>query len=229
MKKNFTLVAFVLLFTTVQALCSSFNNKRECRQAMAQIEKRVNMPFCNTTETDSCNNMIAALKNSQHLSIADKTRLQYIEENINKNAVGQEASPIRFVTPNGERHSLSDYNTPLQLLYFNDPDCESCHLVKSRLDTTQFIKTLVEQQQLTVIAIYPYDNEELWHESTMPTFIVNGWDKEQRIDNEETYLLPSMPLFYLIENGKIKVKNEPSLNQIVATLQALTAKPSPTR
>ncbi len=200
------------------------NDRKSCDRVIADMEKRLNAPFSSTQQEDSCLYILNQLMSSNLLSKIDKLLPEYMIETLNKNRIESTAEDIEFVTTDGLSHRLSEYKTPLKLLYFNDPDCDACALVKARLDTTSLLKQMVEQQLLTVIAVYTLDNENAWRKTPMPAYIVNGWDQAQRIENEETFLLPTMPVFYILDSSNIvKVKNEPSLNNIASYLKELSS------
>ena len=88
------------------------------------------------------------------------------------------------------------------------------------MEQSQTLKSYVDQGLLKVIGIYPESNEKLWKKSTFPSWIVNGWDKKQQIENEGTYVMPtSLPVFYLLAPDKtVLLKNEPSLKRIESAL-----------
>lgn len=205
-----------------------FIDHKSCERAISEMEKRLNAPFASAQAEDSCLYILEQVMNSGVLSETDKILPQFMIETLNKNRVGTQAHDIEFITANGETHKLSEYSTPFKLIYFNDPDCDACRLVKTRLDTTAFIKQLVEQQSLTIIAIYTLNDKNAWEKNSMPQYIVNGWDRSQTIENEELYSLPTLPVFYILDaSNTVKVKNEPSLNNIMGYLKKLIQTQSP--
>lgn len=132
------------------------------------------------------------------------------------NPVGGKAANLRWLTDDGAEGQLYNISTPLTLIYFNDPDCIACHKVKERLDTCQTLRRLVEQRKLTLVAIYPYGDTDLWLQDIYPDYVLNARDHLAAIENYEAYILPSMPLFYLLDAYKtVIIKNEPSLNRVL--------------
>ncbi len=154
----------------------------------------------------------------------EKMRLEIMAQSARKNAEGTPAADITFITPDNAEHHLTDYRGRLTLIFFNDPDCESCSLVKKRIADSAELSTLVRDKKLIIVGIYPFDDEELWRETEYPTHIVNGWDKNHEIDGNETYELPHFPIFYLLSpDGIVITKNEPSLRRIISRIAAITA------
>lgn len=156
------------------------------------------------------------------LNSNDKMRPKALLDVVHKNAPGQIANDISFETFDGSRYRLSDITTPYTLIYFNDPECFSCAKVKERLDTATTLMSMVADSTLTVVGIYPYDNVEEWKLEPFPSYIINGWEFEQKIEGEQTYDLMTMPLFYLLDSDKrVILKNEASLNRVLNCLSKL--------
>jgi protein-disulfide isomerase len=180
--------------------------------------------------TDSLHNeelYIAVLENAisnNTLSNSDRVRPRLLLENALKNRIDSTANDIEYTVADGTTGHLLDIKSPLTLIYFNDPDCEACHKVKQRLAKSQLINTLIQEKKLTVIAIYPFDNVELWGKTSFPANIINARDAKSAIEDDGTYDLPSMPVFYLLDKDKkVLMKNEASLNRIEKALTRLTA------
>lgn len=152
----------------------------------------------------------------------ERMRPKAMLEFVRKNAPGTVATDIAYETLDGEHHQLSESTSSYTLVYFNDPECLSCAKVKERLDTTTLLMDMVSDSTLTVVGIYPYDNVEEWKLDTFPSYIVNGWDYEQKVEGEQTYDLMTMPMFYLLDRDKrVILKNEASLNRVVKALRTL--------
>lgn len=159
---------------------------------------------------------------SEKLSESDKLRPSLLLENTQKNQVGSTATPIAYQLPDGSSHSTQDATAPLTLIYFNDPDCDACHKVKENIAASAFLCSLCSSNKLSIIGIYPFNDKAKWQSQSFPAFVANGWDYTQSIDEEATYDLPTMPLFYLLDDNKtVIVKNEPSLKKIEKTIADL--------
>ena len=93
------------------------------------------------------------------------------------------------------------------------------------MDTCTFLRRMVATKQLEIVGIYTLDNEAQWRATTFPDFIINGWNKNQDIANHDTYLLPTLPLFYLLDSDKkVLLKNETSLNKVLNYLDMESSK-----
>lgn len=180
---------------------------------------------------DDCHNEAAMLhilettSDRHNLNESDSIRINSMLEIVGRNAVGTKANDIEWITVEGAIGRLSSIDTEYTLLYFNDPDCFSCSMVKERLDTCNTLRTLVENNVLSLVAIYPYSDTEQWQQEPYPDYIVNGHDFKGEVENDEAYILPSMPLFYLLDKNKtVLIKNEPSLNRILEFLSIIQLK-----
>ena len=158
------------------------------------------------------------------LSAGEKERQRLLFEGARKNMIGTVAADFDYVTPKDKtaRH-LKDLKADYILVYFNNPDCESCETVKERLASNELINNMVKEKKLIVLAIYPYDDKNLWKKAKYPSMMINGWNQSRQIEYAELYDLPTLPCFYLLDKDyKVLAKNEGSLNKIEALLNALT-------
>ena len=193
------------------------------RQMMELAEKRFSDP------ADPIHNEVlymAVLKHTAEkyvLSGAEREKQRLLLEGAKKNMIGTVAADFDFITPKDktERH-LKDLKADHILVYFNNPDCESCEKVKERLANSELINQLVNDKKLIVLAIYPYDDQKLWKKTKYPAMMINGWNQSRQIEYAEQYDLPTLPCFYLLDKDyKVLIKNEGSLNKVEAMLKNL--------
>lgn len=154
------------------------------------------------------------------LSGSEKEKQRLLLEGAKKNMIGTVAADFDYVTPNNKTaHRLSELNADYILLYFNNPDCESCEKVKERLAQSEVINQLVKDKKLIVLGIYPYNDSKLWKKAQYPSMMINGWNKSGQIEYAELYDLPTLPCFYLLDKSHtVLIKNEGSLNKVEAAL-----------
>jgi thiol-disulfide isomerase/thioredoxin len=159
------------------------------------------------------------------LSNAEKEKQRLLLEGAKKNMIGSIAADFDYVTTNDKDvHHLKDLKADYILVYFNNPDCESCEAVKQRLESNETINQMVNDKKLIVLGIYPYDDQKLWKKAKYPKMMINGWNQSQTIEFGELYDLPTLPCFYLLDKGyKVLIKNEGSLNKVEAALKKLNA------
>lgn len=159
------------------------------------------------------------------LSNTEKEKQRLLLEGAKKNMIGTVAADFDYITPGDKiAHRLKELQADHILVYFNNPDCESCETVKQRLAESELINKLVNEKKLIVLAIYPYNDNKLWKKAKYPKMMINGWNQSQTIEFGELYDLPTLPCFYLLDKGyKVLIKNEGSLNKVEAALKKLNA------
>lgn len=162
------------------------------------------------------------------LSGAEKERQRLLLEGAKKNMVGTVAADFDYVTPSDNAtHHLRELSADHILIFFNNPDCESCELNKQRLAESELINRLIGEKKLVVLGLYPYEDGKLWKKATYPAMMINGWNKSQQIEFGGLYDLPTLPCYYLLDkNYKVLIKNEGSLNKVEAKLKELSAAPA---
>ena len=211
-----------LMNATMEAMSS---DAKAYRQLLELTERRFSNP------ADPIHNeglYMVVLKHAVEkfvLSASEKERYRLLLEGAKKNMIGSEAADFDYVTPKDKTvHHLKDLKADYILVYFNNPDCESCETVKGRLETNELINQMVNDKQLIVLAVYPYEDQKLWKKSKYPKMMINGWNQSHNIEYGELYDLPTLPCFYLLDKDyKVLVKNEGSLNKVEAKLKALTS------
>jgi thiol-disulfide isomerase/thioredoxin len=194
------------------------------RQMMELAEKRFSDP------ADPIHNEGVYLEVLKHasenyvLSAAEREKQRLLLVGAKKNMIGKEATDFDYVTAKDKTvHHLKDLKADNILVYFNNPDCESCEAVKERLAKSELINQLVNDKKLIVLAIYPYDDQKLWKKAKYPSMMINGWNQSRNIEYNELYDLPTLPCFYLLDKDyKVLIKNEGSLNKVEAKLNELT-------
>lgn len=210
-----------LMTATMETLAK---DPKAYRQMMELAERRFSDP------ADPIHNetlYMAVLKHASEkfvLSAAEKEKQRLLYEGAKKNMIGSVAIDFDYVTPNDKNvHHLKDLKANNILVYFNNPDCESCETVKERLASNELINQLVKDNKLIVLAVYPYDDQKLWKKAKYPKMMINGWNQSRSIENNELYDLPTLPCFYLLDKDfKVLMKNEGSLNKVEAMLKNLT-------
>ena len=194
------------------------------RQMMELAEKRF------SDAADPIHNeglYMAVLKHTTEkfvLSGSEIEKQRLLLEGAKKNMIGSVAADFDYITPDDKTvHHLKDLKADYILVYFNNPDCESCEVVKERLSNSELINKMVNEKKLIVLAVYPYDDQKLWKKAKYPKMMINGWNQSRQIEYAELYDLPTLPCFYLLNKEyRVLAKNEGSLNKIEAMLNAMS-------
>ena len=210
----------IIADATLKALA---NDSKGYRQMLNLAEERFGNP------ADSIHNELLYIAfmqsavNDYVLGNDEKERHRLLLMGALKNQIGHPAADIDYVTPDNlkQTHYLHEITTPQVLLYFNDPNCESCEKVKKRLGENELIASMVRDGKLTVLSIYPFDDQKKWLKTQYPSVMVNGYNASHSIEFNELYDLPSLPVFYLLDQShNVILKNEASLNNVLKALSA---------
>ena len=126
------------------------------------------------------------------LSGAEREKQRLLLEGAKKNMIGTVAADFDYITTDSKavKH-LKDLKADYILVYFNNPDCESCEAVKERLASNELINQMVNDKKLIVLGIYPYDDQKLWKKAKYPKMMINGWNQSRNIEQGELYDLPT--------------------------------------
>lgn len=149
--------------------------------------------------------VLDALLSDSVLTDAEKVRLQFQRQMTQRNQVGEKAADIPFVTSDGVEGSLYGLKSPYVLLFFHDPDCGTCRDLTLMIDRSGVIQQLIASKQLTVLTIYPDEEEQAWrnHLTQMPQQgWIHGWDQQRVLRREHRYDLRALPTLYLLDKGK---------------------------
>ena len=197
-------------------------NAKEYKKLISSLEEMLSEPTWDYHNEELFVRVIEHAAAASCLGENDRMRPKMLLETVHKNAPGTVANDIEFETLDGLHGKLSEIATPYTLIYFNDPECLSCAKAKERLDTCTNLRNMVQDSLMTVIGIYPYDNVTEWQLEPFPDYVINGWDFNQTVENNQTYDLMTMPLFYLLDADKrVILKNEASLNRVLKVIDRL--------
>ena len=120
------------------------------------------------------------------------------------------ANDFTYTLVSGEQHTLYALQSDMVLLYFYDPTCEDCHLLMDQLEASNIVNRLINEKQLTVLAVYPEDDTKTWNEyaSHIPSQWINGYDKGIKIHTEGIYIINRFPTLYLLDKDKMILMKE---------------------
>ncbi|MCD8202762.1 MAG: DUF5106 domain-containing protein [Prevotella sp.] len=136
-------------------------------------------------------------------------------ETARKNRPGNVASDFSYTTREGERHTLHSTEGDMLLLIFYDPACPHCEDILDEVNGSYFLKDLITNNTLTVLAVYTEGDRALWDETKngMPQTWTVGIDESGIVENC-IYDLPAMPVMYLLDNDKKVLLKDPTKNEV---------------
>ncbi len=145
-----------------------------------------------------------ALTGNAGVDAALKARPEWLLGVALKNRPGSRAADFGFIDRDGKRGTLHEWvrgSSSRVLVVFYDPDCDSCNGILQALASSGRLASAIDCGELRVLAVYPGDDRELWSQSSQS--FPAKWEvaiDSGRIDKEELYVFPAMPVLYLLEN-----------------------------
>lgn len=143
---------------------------------------------------------------NKKISKTDKARFEYQADILKQCQQGMAAPNVKYTTRYGATHELDNQQADNVILFFNDPDCDECSMIKLRLDADAKTTELVESGRLKIVSLSPMAADEEWKAKVedYPT----TWEVGATEDLTSIYDLRQMPTIYLLGKGhKILVKN----------------------
>ncbi|MGV8134680.1 MAG: DUF5106 domain-containing protein [Mangrovibacterium sp.] len=126
-------------------------------------------------------------------------------ELICKNTPGSVAANFRFALANGSEKQMKSVGASLLLLYFHNPDCHECKVVKEKMLSSPIFLKAVSERTLTVLALYPDEDLSAYRQfkNEFPSEWIYAYDKGCVIKKKELYDLKAIPTLYLLDKNKI--------------------------
>lgn len=152
-----------------------------------------------------CAKFIVTAQNKDDI---DDIRANYLVEMENKNRVGDVATDFSFLLKEGELSTLHALKAPYILVYFNDPDCYDCKLLKNSIVESKVLTELIDEDKLKVLSVSVFGKTEEWEKQILPEKWLDACDENMSIIDDELYYLPKLPILYLMDcNHKVVLKN----------------------
>lgn len=153
------------------------------------------------------------------LSEAERLRPAYRLEMARKNRPGTTAADFAYTDRHGNRRTLHATQGKHLLLLFYDPACSHCSQILDGLRGSAVIAGLIENKELSVLAVYTEGDRRLWDDTKAS--LPREWSiaiDESRIVERGLYALPAMPVIYLLDARKTVLLKDPSPMQLEAFL-----------
>lgn len=161
-------------------------------------------------------NLMEIMLTTETYSVEKELRIKYAIANAKKNRPGQAAANFDFITREGKKTSLyKANNNPYTLLFFYNPDCESCKEMIAKVLQNEDVTDLVKRGTVGVVAVYAEGDRDLWDKTKneYPSNWIVGFDISGILD-KELYVYDAPPSIYLLDRSKHVVLKEPTLEQL---------------
>ena len=129
---------------------------------------------------------------------------------VQKNRVGMPATDFPFTTQTNEKGYLYGVRSQYILLFFHDPNCEECQLVKQQLASQH---AHFAQKGVQVVAVYIDDEVEAWQKAQYPSAWLSVYAPE--IDKQDLYDIKALPTLYLLDTNKYILQKDARLDKIL--------------
>lgn len=134
----------------------------------------------------------------------NEERMRYLQEMESKNSVGDIAVDFAFLKKDGMTDSLHNISSDYVLLYFNDPDCSDCKMLKDSLFVSAILNELIDNDKMKVLSVCVEGKTVEWNAQRLPEGWIDACDENMTITDDELYYLPCLPVLYLLD-GKHRV------------------------
>lgn len=146
-----------------------------------------------------------------------RDRAAYLRNLAEKNRPGMVAADFVYTLESGKQGRLHQVKAEYTLVFFYNPDCETCAEIKGMMRQSQLLKELAANGRMKVLTLYPDEDVALWkeHLPEMADAWINGYDKGQVLTLEQRYDLSSIPSFYLLDKNKKVVLKDADWRQVL--------------
>lgn len=158
--------------------------------------------------------MLRSLADNPSFDQADRVGPRRRLELMMKNRVGTVAADFGYVCRDGSRGRLSDLRGRYVLVYFNDPDCADCHRVGAELAALEVLGALVEGGDMELLSVCVEGATPQWKRTPCPEGWIDAADKARAVVGKQLYMLPALPVLYLIDSGRRVVLKDASVAEI---------------
>ncbi|MDE7377180.1 MAG: DUF5106 domain-containing protein [Muribaculaceae bacterium] len=149
---------------------------------------------------------------------ATRQRLQAQIKILENSRVGAKAGGFEFVTRADSTMQFDDVVASRVILFFYDPDCTDCSLVKTRMSVDFNLNQLLDGRLVKIVAIYPGEPTQEWRESA--ALLPESWIVGAAPDIDLLYDIPTTPdLYYLDARHKILAKHVDINNLLIGVQQ----------
>jgi thiol-disulfide isomerase/thioredoxin len=137
-----------------------------------------------------------------------------------RNAPETLATDLVLKTPEGTTVNLHSVVARYTILYFFNPECESCVSVTTALLN---LYQRFRKKGITVFAVYPDKNKDEWvnYITGLKAGWINVYDPDGTQKIEEKYDIFAIPLIYLLDQNKKVIKQDIPVTELERFLTAL--------
>lgn len=112
---------------------------------------------------------------------------------------------FEYIIPSDSVYKLSDCKEEYIIIYFHNPECIDCNILKEKMIKDKKINKLIDNKTLKVLCILPDVDKNYWlfFSNKIPKNWTNGWIEDD-ILIIKTYL-QVLPSLYLVKNKNLEI------------------------
>lgn len=158
----------------------------------------------------------------ESLSDLDKMQYEYQQKICSLNRVGTPAADFQFRQlvsgkDNLRNGSLYKINGEYTLLFFNNPDCNSCAEILEAIKNSP-LQQMVDRGDLKILAMYIDEDLTAWRENRAkyPKNWLYAYDHNLILRDNELYGLRAIPSLYLLDKEKRVILKDAPVERIIS-------------
>ncbi len=161
----------------------------------------------------------AAVASNKKIPAASRARFEHQATVLANSSIGSTAPAMPFTTIGGESSDLSKVESPYILLFFNDPDCEDCSLVKVRLSADYNTRALIDKGILKIVSIYPDEANDEWR-ATASSY-PESWIVGASPTADDYFDMRHAPVMYFLDNAHKVVAKDIVIDNLLRAMEMI--------
>ena len=163
---------------------------------------------------------LAMLNNALKYNSLDKDHRVKCETEYKLHTLNMEGTTInnfKVQWADGTRGTLHDVEAEYLLVYFQNPECPECTMIRGFLAENEELNQAIASGRLKVVTIYFEDDEELWKRyitNEAKAEYLHGWDYSGEIDKNTLFDLRAIPYMFLVDKDKKIIKKDLLYNEV---------------
>ena len=155
-----------------------------------------------------------AIAANKRITKAEKARFVQQAEVLGRSMDGMQVPSLPYTRLDGTKSNLQADSAEVTIVFFNDPDCDDCAMVRLRLDADVSLSELIAEGMVKVVALSMCEPDDDWRKA-METY-PKTWTVGAAPDADLTLdLRAGTPAFYVLgRHGKIWRKHL-GVNQVI--------------
>ena len=127
---------------------------------------------------------------------------------IEGSSEGRPCPDTSVVLADGSKSSVKSLLSPtaVNILFFNNPDCDDCAMVRLNFETNLVVSQLITDRKIRLISLSPAEADDDWRKAIRA--YSSDWTAAASLSLDDDFDLRITPCFYIVDNqGVIVAKN----------------------